>query len=282
MNWGRAKTILIFMFFITDLFLFVILVQTKTSVSQISAETIGQTVSILNNNGITVSPKMIPDKRIQNQNILMENFFADPQKAAEKLLGENVKPSNETTEAYPFVYENELGSLTVDREGFLYLNKKIPTPYTEVKKMDQISAQVIEGLARKGITKNTFVIVETKSHDGFYTCCVVPVYDKKQISGVSMDITVDKEDIIKMTGNWFFGTNVAKDEGSLLDVTAVLAEMIYRPEKEPLTISNISSGYYVADAYLSSREISAVPIYIIEADNGTVYTYDARVGGRIE
>ena len=127
MNWGRAKTILIVMFLITDIFLLVVLMRTRIETYQIPQKTIAETVDILSANHIDIKKEQIPSKRVENQNIIMENFCQNPQEAATKILGQEAELVDSTPEQYVYRFESSRGDLQIQGNGFCFQNKKVPT-----------------------------------------------------------------------------------------------------------------------------------------------------------
>ncbi|MBQ9914984.1 MAG: hypothetical protein IJO50_02450, partial [Clostridia bacterium] len=85
----------------------------------------------------------------------------------------------------------------------------------------------------------------------------------------------------RMSGNWFYGVEEEAQEDTLLDITAVIAGMKYQENKTPMTVKSVGNAYYIADEYVNSREISAVPVYTVTDDTDTIHIFDARDGSVI-
>ena len=285
MNWGRAKNLLIILFIITDIFLLILLLQIKFTASQIPEDIIEKTAIILQDHGIQVQSEQIPQKRVENRNVIMENFFRLPDEAANKLLGDEAQASVSNSQLYEYRYESPEGTLHIKDSGFTYQSKKTKKPY-EADKLpspEHLTEMVLRKLSDLGFSKRTTVVSRITNHDGIYGCVVEPTYENRKIYGIAMHITVDSEDILSIEGNWFTAEgSEAYGQEKLLDVTAVLTGLIYHEGKTPMTITDISFGYYAADDYLDSREIVAVPVYVITDEPGSIHVFDARVGTAIE
>ena len=282
MNWGRAKTILIVLFLIVDLFLFVVLMRTKASVSHIAKETVEQTVAFALENGIQISAEQIPQKRINNQSILLHNFFAQPEKGAKKMLGEDARVTETDPANYHFVYESPKGTVSVSSLGFYYTKtQEASSEGNEKADQREIIRQVYHALYRMGIPAESVELISPGEENGLYTFEAIPRYEGEKIFGVSMHIVTDGKDIIRMSGNWFSGVEEEPQEGTLLDITAVVAGLSFQEGKKPMTVQSVGSAYYVADEYVNSREISAVPVYTIQDDKDNIHIFDARDGSVI-
>lgn len=285
MNWGRAKTILIILFLITDLFLMTVLVRIKIMSVQISQETIEQTVTIMKAGGIGVEPQQISSKRIENRSMIMQNFFQEPDHAAVKLLGENVKTVVFDSEQYVYQYESSRGVLDICEEQFEYRNGREPEPYREHPLPDKeaVLQLISDNLQSFGFKRGSYVAEDVWEQEGIYHVTMIPIADGVKIYGIRMHITADSKGILSISGHWFESVGMEEnDPVMLMDVTSVLTEMSLKKQIPAVQISDISHGYYAAGDFLSSRELAAVPVYVIEDETGKEYMFDARIGVAVE
>ncbi len=282
MNWGRAKTILIVMFMIVNLFLLLVLMRTRANVSHIAKETIEQTVAFATKSGIEISAEQIPRKRISNQSILLHNFFAQPEEGAKKMLGDDARVTETDPDNYHFVYESSKGRLSVSGLGFVYTkNQETVLENREPLDQKEVIRQVYHSLYRMGIPAENVELINPGEDNGLYTFVAVPRYQGDKIFGVSMFIWTDGKDILRMSGSWFYGVEEEAQAGTLLDITAVVAGMNFQENKTPMTVKSVGSAYYIADEYINSREISAIPVYTITDAQDTIHIFDARDGSVI-
>ncbi|MBR5236400.1 MAG: hypothetical protein IKW06_03415 [Clostridia bacterium] len=283
MNWGRAKTILIILFLVTDIFLSYILVQTKMGTTRISNETILTTVQVLEKNGLTVSKDIIPNRRPDNQNVVMRNIFDDTQEIADILLGE-YEVTKQDDGQHIYQYTSSRAELRSSDEGFIFTLLKSPVPYVKEKEPtpEDMQTKVLDQLAKLGFAKKEIFVDKGHMEEGLYRSFAVPLYRGMKIYGVSMEIVADSEGVVSLSGNWFKPEKTESyEKEQLLDITAVLTGLIYREDCKNMKISVIESAYHVSGDYLNSRELVAVPVYIIQDEKGNKVYFDARMGNMI-
>ncbi|MGN1058971.1 MAG: hypothetical protein ACI4QW_00955 [Clostridia bacterium] len=284
MNWGRAKTILIIMFLVTDIFLLVVLLQTKLVFTRLPEQTVAETVRILQNNGLDIESSVIPRRRAENRNIIMRNAFEEPAAAADRMLGSfETRKADKLQHEYHFV--GEQASLFVSNVGFTYRRTKEPKPYRvgEEPTVEALQSKISDQLGRLGFNRKETSIDGGRLENGLYHCQAVPLYQGVKIYGISMHITADSEDILSLEGSWFRAVEAeVYAQEPLLDITAVLTGLIYREDCRNMRIMQIENAFYAADDYLSSREIAAVPVYTVTDSAQRRLFFDARVGNMIE
>ncbi len=284
-NWGRAKTILIVLFLLADLFLFVVLLQTKQNVQRISHQTISELVTVLNERGIQVQAEQIPVRRMQNQSVIMRNFVVDPMETAALILGSDVVTVESNPEQHLYHFESPSGKLFIQNNGFLFESRKESEPYQsgKIPGEESVISHITTLLHRKGIKRGTAEVISLTQENGVFSCVLRPVFSKYSIYGVNMQLQFDSQDIIRMEGHWFVGQEAEKaDQNALLDITTILAGLLFDENQAPLEITEIRQGYYAADAFLNSREIAAVPVYTITDSVGNQRLFDGRTGTVIE
>ena len=94
--------------------------------------------------------------------------------------------------------------------------------------------------------------------------------------------------VISMNGTWYISgtSNVESDDKSMrmADITGVIVNMASESANGrsgvPGKITSINYGYFVSsyDENTVSKSASAIPCYLIGADNGSKYYYDASNG----
>ncbi|MBE7035290.1 MAG: hypothetical protein E7402_04090 [Ruminococcaceae bacterium] len=279
MNWGRAKSILIVLFLITDVFLSFVLVQGRQAQNSLSKEAISATVRVLNNHEIYVTEDVIPRTRTANRHVVLQNFFASPEEAAVIMLGTyTVLEANEEVHAYQ--YKNEEALLQITDAGFNYLCSREHVPYKLEKEpsnkdmWDKVSSQLEE----LGFKREETAVENERWEQGLYHADVVPVFEDMKLYGISMKLIADSHGILSLEGAWFHEAEAEKSDEALLDLTAVLTAMIYRDDCRNLRIASIDTGFYIAGDYLTSRAITAIPVYVIHDTDDGVMFFDARAG----
>jgi len=284
MNWGRAKTLLIALFLLVDVFLLLILLQTRLASVKISDDIIQKTVQILNEHQIEVSAGQIPDKRQENQILTMKNYFEKPLEAAERLLGDTFETVASNMETHEYKFKTSSATLEVVGTSFTYSHQpKQNKAKKEAEKSTEELYDAIENmLIELGFAKNSFSVVSLQKREGLYECEVFPQYDKMRIYGVKMYVTADDDDILSIAGDWFTSYSVEQiEDAPLLDITAVLTKMMYESSCQGIKVQQVESGFLALDEYLSSREMAVVPVYIITDVQNVRHYFDARSGNAI-
>ena len=279
MNWGRAKTILIILFLALDVFLLVILLYSRLLSIYISADTVEKTAEILQEHQIKIQAENIPEKRMENQSLVMNNFLAEPETAAEKMLGGAFKIRLADEGRHSYVFENEAAMLSVKDGDFTYKIKQErkrkgkPTETTR----ESVEKLIINELQDMGFRKAVLTFVSEENAGGYFIYKAIPLYRDFEIHGITMYITADSLGILTITGNWFEAVAAESHEETLLDVTAVLTELIYLPEFQGVEIKQIKNGFLAYDAYVKSRRIAVIPVYVLVTETEEFYL-DAGTG----
>ena len=284
MNWGRAKTILIMLFVLADIFLAIVLMQTRANISTLSEDTISATVQVLKQHNISLDASIIPEKRVENRNVIMQNHFDDPVAVAKKMLREfTVQKANEAKMEYQF--ESETAFLKVSEARFYYSKLKKKEPYKEGNEpsAEAMAVKVLNELSRLGFHKKDMVIANGHFEHGIYSCQVLPTFSDAKIYGIKMQVTADRQELLHIEGSWFKPDGIDRYTGeSLMDITSVLSAMVYREDFRGMHITGIETAYYAGGDYLQSREIEAVPVYVVTTESGKQLFFDGRTGNEIK
>ncbi len=285
MNWGRAKTILILLFLATDLFLMMVLMRIRMTSVKIPQETIEDTVGIMRDHQIEIEAQQISADRIKNRSMVMRNLFHEPETAAVMFLGETFKTITSDDEAFMYSYESSLGSLTIEENGFLYSRAAQVKPYRvhPLPGSETVQSSVSEALQVLGFQKGSFKFENLREQEGVYYVEAVPLVGNVKIYGIRMHIAADTEGILTIGGHWFEAVGTEENEPEMLpDVTSVLTEMTLKHKIPAGKVLSVGFGFYADGDFLSSRELAAVPVYVVEDEQGTVTMFDARVGAVVE
>ncbi len=281
MNWSRAKTILIILFLVLDMFLIVTLLQTRAVSMKISDEMIQKTAQILNEHNILIRPEQIPKERVVNRNVIMNHYFEEPEDKADQMLTSPYETVYADEGEHEYQFESNEATLHIKGTSFTYNTKKVIQNFENNQdRIDKESSEKLaEMLVKMGFDKKTFMLENITLSDGKYTCEVIPLYKGMKVHGVRMYLTATLDDIISLSGNWFVatGTEEFADE-KLLDITTVLLDLMYHPDFSSVQISQIESGYLALEEYLSSREMAVIPVYVIEDNLNNCYYIDACTG----
>lgn len=279
MNWERAKTVLIIFFLIINICFASILVYIRYSDETLSEDTVKTTVSLLAQHGIVIKdPSIIPKQKMKNQNYSLTTLMLSDKKVLKKWLGEGYQLLSEDTSEYKFTYKNANKKLILNKTNIEFINDKNIVLLT--KKTDkEIEDFLASKLKEFNFNKKEYYFSKVWFENGLYHGIISPLADNTKILGIELQVSADKEELINVKGNYFTENGEEEfDAKSLLDITAILAKMIYLPEKTFSEIKEISYAGYVSNVYIENKEVTAVPVYVIDFVDGQKLYYDARTG----
>lgn len=282
MNWDRAKSILIVFFLLINVCLFGILIHARYKDSTLPESVIRSTTELLNQNGIAVKSEIIPKSRFKNQNYNLTTLQFGEEENIEKWLGAGYRSIEKDSSAYCFVYQNENRHLAINKTNLeFYIDKNtLLFSQQEEKNMEDLFSSKLK---KFGFYEKEYYFRSIWFENGLYHCIISPVAEKTKVTGIELKVSMDKEEIIRVSGNWFrySGRETFADEG-LLDITAVMANLIYLENRPIAKLTEISCIAYVSKEYLDNKIVTAVPVYSFSFADGQVFYYDARSGELIQ
>ena len=142
MNWSRAKTILIILFLLSDLFLLGNIIVSKRNLTSATPQIIESTVKILNSNNITIDQTIIPKNILSVPYAEADNVISDFDDFAKLFLGKNVQKIDENT------YKTESGTISFSGDSFTYTSITSGNSAESTEKSAELTA--IEFLKNKG------------------------------------------------------------------------------------------------------------------------------------
>lgn len=279
MNWERAKTVLIVFFLIINICFAIILIHMRYSDATLSEDTVKTTVSLLAQHGIVIKDEnIIPKQKLKNQNYNLTTLMFTDKKMLKNWLGEGYQLLNEDSQEYHFTYQNANKRLSLNKTGIEFVNDKKLVLLTK-KSEKEIEEFLSAKLKEWDFDKKEYYFSNVWFENGLYHGIVSPLAGDTKILGIELNVSADKEALINVKGNYF--TQDGQEEftsNGLVDITAVLAKMVYLPQKPNSEITEISYAGYVSDVYLENKEVTAIPIYVIGCADGQKFYYDARTG----
>lgn len=283
MNWERAKTVLIIFFLIINICFASILVYIRYGDETLSEDTVKTTVELLSQHGIRIKDEnIIPKQKMNNLNYNLTTLMLSDKKVLKKWLGDGYELSSEDSSEYQFTYQNDNKKLVLNKTNIEFLNNKNLVLLTKKSERD-IEDFLASKLKEFNFNKKEYYFSKVWFENGLYHGIISPLADNTKILGIELKISADKEEIISVKGNYF--TQNGKEEfdaKGLLDITAVLAKMVYLSEKPVFEMSEISYAGYVSDIYIENKEVTAVPVYVIGFADGQKFYYDARTGDMLD
>ncbi len=260
MNWPRAKTILICFFLFTNLLLLYFNIAGSITDSRLDDEIVGYSVEILQKNGITIDPGLIPEKKAQLPQFEADNIIVSYDEFAKQLLGEQVTTISEAA------YSSEKGTLEFSGDNFTFTSTA-PLLSVDAKKNDAINL-----LAGLGINLGEYDYVQTAGKIVFSNKANnLPLFN----SDITIEINAENTTI---SGVWFYKYAENLPEGAMLkDVTTALIDLLSSPEKPQGTakIISITPGYMMYESESYHKTLVPIPAWRIEFPDRAVYM-DAR------
>lgn len=273
MNWAKAKTILIIVFLLLNIFLVMI----YSSILKSRSETdIKQLTQVLEKNNITLAQNVLKKTPDKLHSVELLNLAGDSKNCAENFLKDE----------YTAVGENEFrkGSQTllISRSTVEFIDSDPQDFSYQGQSEERTEKKVSEELDRLGISKNTLQCVRRfRNSSGDLVLIYNLKYRGFSVFNSAVQVTVCQSGITGIKGVLL----AVNEENSLnmqyeiLNSQNILLELLSNPElndRTPQEISEVHLGYYIPkNDFVMSAE--AIPAYQIVMENGKVYYYDARV-----
>lgn len=258
MNWGRAKTILIILFLLIDIFLLTLLAVVQNNVSFIEDKTVKETVSVLNSRGIEVSQEQISTKREKDERLELENILLTPHTLAERFLGKNFETAQENENGS--VYIKGISTLFISENEFsLEENREVNYVFS----FDDTYNPLMKALKKLGFKKKDICFQDYYIKDGVCHITAYQTFNDKKINSAKMIISSDGDGILNMSGRFY--VNISSDESDkyLTDVTSVLCNMIYDPVYHNISVKKIEVRFVNEEENSENSKIYAYPVYVV-------------------
>jgi len=259
MEWGKIKTILIFIFVIVNFFLFVIFFKNEYVDTTLDKELLEDTVVILNQNNVVIEKSVLPKTHDNVRICTVENKYSsvsDMLNAARKISVQN--------------NVNYLDEDNIEIRG----NSFTCTVYqnTDVSNVVKYTKKEI---VKSGLLDKTEYTVEEK--DG-YIYFYLKLGDKKFCDSYIKVKTTDKG-IQKIYGHNWLGDVVS--EGGISEtvspVEILIDFAISQDFDKKVQLKSVKSGYYIGERGETVR-VTASPVWEIITSDNNVFYYDMRNG----
>lgn len=280
MDWSRAKTILIIVFLVADIFLgYQYINQNQQSAPTITQESINETVDYLKKQNIFVQGT-IPNKAIQMPNIKVKYKSFHTDEIINMFFANNDNAPSVTVGKENLIIENDKIQVQIKKDKELYyLNKTIKGQKGEI---DEVKCKKIAEnfLGQVGIYGATTEAARKSTTDGYMMVSGVQRYKGLFVDGTQIEMMVNEEGIYKATLLWF--GDVKPNESKTKPVISALkalemASKIYTDKYENVNIFEIKQGYYFGTNELEQFDLrmieegTAVPVWRIKADKATIF-----------
>lgn len=270
MNWGRVKTVLIILFLATDLFLLGIYMTSKHSSSTISTQVIEDTITVLANNNITISPDIIPRKCQSAPYAEAENVISDYETFAKNLLGSDIQKTD-------FGFESDIGKVSFygDRFNFERNSEMLLLADTIGIENEQKAKEIAtESLNLIGFDLSNATASISKE-DSSYTIIFANTSNSLPIFNSRVTVTLSQNGVMSVSGIWFNQTENSGEDMELKKVTSALIDFI--PElPDGGEIVKLETGYNIFDKESFHKSATLIPVWHITCKDGRTYILDAR------
>ena len=119
MNWGRAKTILIFLFLFVNLFLYSMLSEIDKGINTIGDEVLKNSVKVAREGGIKLREENVTKNRYKNGSMELSLLTSEPERCTELFLGKNAKCASFDAASSKYRYEKN-GNVLEIKDNFLH------------------------------------------------------------------------------------------------------------------------------------------------------------------
>ena len=267
MQWAKAKTIMIWLFLIVDIFLLSYLLINKLKTDK---DANSHLIAVLKHNNINIRAELLNhnSKKIYAYEFLApditeelsESFLKNPQKKDNNLYESKDKTASLQMNSGYINYENK----KPDFPGFGSVNEK----NVHHKLMPYLKALKIDKYVRPAkISKEGKDISVSYSY----------FFSDMELYSAELNFLVSSDGIKKIEGNINIPNKENGYDFTLSGIETVLLNFIQNNtfQKEE-TIVSINEGYYLIN-YQNLLIAQAIPVYRIKTSNKT-YIYDARDG----
>lgn len=264
MSWKNIKSFLIILFIIINVYL---LVSTygldfeRKDTSYSDPDAIENTVTIIKKNyNISIDKSIIPTKLKNLPIVDVTNI----------IYTDKFKNSKYNFDTKGSVFEAQIKSDTFS--------------YNE----DNAKEQFVQILADIGIESDSYELNSQKTDYGLI-CSANGIASSYPVFNSIITATFSSNSIT-IRGRWHIAPKKADENSkpqSMTDITGViigLSDSIARSDGSAIKITDISYGYYISyyDENSVSKSSSAIPCYMLSADDGSKYYYDALTGKKLD
>ena len=274
MNFGRAKTILIYFFIVVNIFLIYNVLNLSGNSVMVSDETLKDTINILSSNGIELKEGIVLNGYENMPSLELSNPLSNEKEFAQRLIGSNKKNS--------ISYYGEKGILTVYEDIFLFEIKEgfRSNGFKTALPSSKTAKAVIRYLNSLGIDTTYFKWAGTLDKgNGVFEVSFIQRYMSNEFFNSKLVCEITKNGVNSIKGKFFSIDSVSslKQIKSPLEILISFSGKYGRTEKN-IVINNITTGYYTEQNSNEFSSLPALPCYKLSLKNGNVYYYDAIYG----
>jgi regulatory protein YycI of two-component signal transduction system YycFG len=276
MDWGRAKSIIIIIFLILNIFLAYNLVMERWS-PQVSGAQLKKAESILKERGITLKTKMPENSEISTRLAFEGVGQFDMNKIASKLLGKDVTVKDEST-----VLNNGDKEFSIEnRYTFIYTNKS-PNSAIDINNTKGLAANIKKPLRDAGLPAGNLILDRTDIKDGMADVVFIQQYGKYKLFNNYVNVKASKEGIVYIKCSLQKPSATKKDEmlRRIMPAYKVLLQNLWN--NSSMVISSIDLGYNKDETDGEMTGYYEKLRWRIKTEDGTSMDFDALTGKPIK
>lgn len=265
MNFGRAKTILIFLFLIINLFLLGYIFVTSNDITIPDRKTISTTTEILKKRNIILNENinLSSGEKINYLNLIA--LTQDEKVFASKLLGEFKAKGN--------TYTSDLGELTITNGSFVW-NVKDSHNFVEFNEKS-VKNYAVKFLKKLETDTSVLKISDISDNDGNYKITFSHYFFDKELFNIKTYVYVSGGGVYKIEGSIFSLDSLTGSEQRSNPLPALLNYSASKNTDEKEEIVSINSGYFCESSPGSYKSLSAQPCFEVVFSDGEKLYFDA-------
>lgn len=273
MNWAKAKTILIIVFLLLNVFLFL----TYSSILKSKSETdVKQLTQVLEKHNMNLAQNALKKTPVKLHSVELLNLAGDNKSCAGNFLKDGYTTVNERE------FKKGSQTLLINRSEVEYIDSDPQDfSYQDISE-ERAEKKVSKELTRLGIPEDTLQCVRRFRNSSDHLVLVYNLkYGNFSVFNSAVQVIVCQTGITSIKGVLLAvnETNPLDMQYEILNSQNILLELLSNPElndQTPQEILEVNLGYYIPkNDFVMSAD--AIPAYQIILGNGKIYYYDARV-----
>ncbi len=277
MNWSKAKTILIVVFLIADIFLFYVSYGVDM-VNNVGEEDIAKVLDYLKSHNITVKGP-IPSKGNPASLLYVKYKTLDIEEAREIFFDSADNIAIKESER-KILMENDTILLELHNNGeIFYLDKRLNKKDNEAVDEGKITKSVDSFLKLLNIDLNQATLVKKIVKANYVNLRYNQNYKNRFIDKTYLEIKAVDEGISYAKILWFESVQNGKTKNEVISPIKALLKLaeLYGIENNEVSVDEIIQGYYFSNSMEKTfgvrtvMEGNAVPVWRIKTNVGNVY-----------
>ena len=276
MNWSKAKTILILVFLIADIFLFYV-TYTGDIIGKTAEEDVAKVLEYMENQGISVKVP-IPVKSNPASLLYVKYKKLNPVEARDLFFGSDESVDIKETEQ-KLIMENEEVILELNSNGeIFYLNKNLNKNKQTVE--EESALRSADGFLKQlNIDLADGTLVKKTKGYGYVSYKFNQRYKGQFIDNTYAEIKAVSEGIAYAKILWFESIQNGKTKNKVISPVKALMKLaeLNTAGEDKISVEEISQGYYfnnnMEKTFIveSVVEGNAVPVWRFKTETGNIY-----------